>query len=93
MYIFGKGGSFGFLGFFYFGLGICGWNIIVFLGKFVKFIFWWFLNFCKRNYVEVFDMINFICDVLIGRFCSEKVVFFNRNSVYVRYFVMVDDCF
>ena len=91
MHISGKGGSFGSSGFLYPGLGTCGWNITVPPGKLVKLTFWQFLNFCKRNYAEVFDMTNSTSDALTGRFCSEKVVFSNRNSVYVRYSVTADD--
>ena len=36
-------------------------------------------------------MTNSTSDALTGRFCSEKVVFSNRNSVYVRYSVTADD--
>ena len=60
------------------------------------FLFAWSRFYCKllvcdRNYAEVFDEPNSVSEVLTGKICREKAVFSKRNSLYVKYSVILKD--
>ncbi|XP_067039514.1 cubilin-like isoform X2 [Acropora muricata] len=87
----GEGGSFSSPGYPYPSRGTCGWNITVPSGKLVKLTFLDFDGYCNRNYAEVFDEPNSVSEVLTGKICREKAVFSKRNSLYVKYSVILED--
>ncbi|XP_067039505.1 cubilin-like isoform X3 [Acropora muricata] len=87
----GEGGSFSSPGYPYPSRGTCCWNITVPSGKLVKLTFLDFDGYCNRNYAEVFDEPNSGKEVLTGKICREKAVFSKRNSLYVKYSVILED--
>ncbi|XP_044168840.1 dorsal-ventral patterning tolloid-like protein 1 [Acropora millepora] len=87
----GEGGSFSSPGYPCPSRGTCGWNITVPSGKLVKLTFLDFDGYCNRNYAEVFDEPNSVSEVLTGKICREKAVFSKRNSLYVKYSVILED--